>query len=182
MKFGYLGLRNKEPEQRIRGTTEIEVQPLRLHLANKLSLQIIRQSNLLYDYRSLYPIDKENLAFTYENFGVRVSDDKKSPFHGMSTHNIGIMYFQNGVGRLRGYIYNVDKDGDKVVMELTEEGIKMGSNPISGKAEIVGGTGKFKGIQGSSEYTRTMMQPAAEGTHQAISRGKGTWKIVEPTN
>jgi len=130
----------------------------------------------------VYPIDKENLSFTYENFGVRVSDDKMSPFHGMSTHNIGIMYYQNGVGRLRGYIFNVDKDGDKVIMELTEEGIKMGSNPISGKAEIVGGTGKFKGIQGSLEYTRTMMKPAAEGTHQAIARGKGTWKIVEPTN
>jgi hypothetical protein len=130
----------------------------------------------------IYPLDKENFAFTYENFGVRVSDSKKGPFHGMSTHNIGIMYFQNGVGRLRGYIFNVDKDGDKVIMELTEEGVKLGPNPISGKAEIIGGTGKFKGIQGNLEYTRTSLRPAAEGTHQAISRGTGTWKIVEPTN
>ena len=97
----------------------------------------------------LYPLDKENFAFTYENFGVRVADSKKGPFHGMTIHNIGIMYFQNGVGRLRGYVFNVDKDGDKVIMELTEEGVKVGSNPISGKAEIIGGTGKFKGIQGN---------------------------------
>ena len=130
----------------------------------------------------LYPLDKENFVFTYENFGVRVSDSKKGPFHGMTIHNIGIMYFRNGVGRLRGYVFNVDKDGDKVIMELTEEGVKVGSNPISGKAKIVGGTGKFKGIQGNLEYTRTMLKPAAEGTHQAFSRGTGTWKIVEPTN
>jgi hypothetical protein len=130
----------------------------------------------------VYPLDKENFAYTYENFGVRVSDSKTGPFHGMSTHNIGITYFENGVGRLRGYIFNVDKDGDKVIIELTEEGVKLGSNPVSGKGKIVGGTGKFKGIQGSYEYTRRSMKPAAKLTHQSISRGKGTWKIVEPSN
>ena len=92
------------------------------------------------------------------------------------------MYFENGVGRLRGYIFNVDKDGDRVIMELTEEGVQLGSNPVSGMAKIVGGTGKFKGIEGSLEYTRMSMKPALKGTHQATSRGTGTWKIVEPTN
>ena len=92
------------------------------------------------------------------------------------------MYYENGVGRLKGYIFNVDKDGDKVVMELTEEGVQLGPNPVSGKGKIVGGTGKFKGIQGSIEYTRTPMKPAVKGTHQAISTATGTWKIIEPTN
>ena len=72
------------------------------------------------------------------------------------------------------------QDGDKVIIELTEEGIQLGPNPVSGKGKIVGGTGKFKGIEGSIEYTRRSMRPAAEGTHQAISRGTGTWKIIEP--
>jgi hypothetical protein len=128
----------------------------------------------------IIPLDKENFVLTYENFGVRVSDTKEGPFHGMSTHNIGIMYFENGVGRLRGYIFNIDKDGDQVVMELTEDATELGPKPISGTAKIIGGTGKFKGIQGSMEYTRVSMRPAAEGTHQAISKGTGTWKIVEP--
>ena len=130
----------------------------------------------------IIPLDKENFVITYENFGVRVSDSKKGPFHGMSTHNIGVMYFENGVGRTRGYIFNIDKDGDKVIIELTEEGVPLGPNPVSGKGKIVGGTGKFKGIQGSIEYTRRSMRPAAQGTPQATRRATGTWKIIEPTN
>ena len=126
------------------------------------------------------PLDKERYAITYENFGVRVSDNKENPFHGMSTHNIGVMYFENGVGRLRGYIFNIDKDGDQVVIELTEEASQLSPKPTSGKGKIIGGTGKFKGIQGSMEYTRQNMRPAAKGTHQAISKGTGTWKIIEP--
>ena len=126
------------------------------------------------------PLDKERSVVTYENFGVRVSDDKESPLHGMSTHNIGIMYFENGVGRLRGYIFNIDKDGDKVIIELTEEASQLPPKPTSGKGKIIGGTGKFIGIEGSMEYTRKTLKPAAEGTHQAISRGTGTWKIIEP--
>jgi len=46
--------------------------------------------------------------------------------------------------------------------------------------ENMGGTGKFKGIEGNMEYNRRNMRPVEKGTHQAISRGKGTWKIVEP--
>lgn len=128
----------------------------------------------------IIPLDKEHFVLTYENFGVRVSDSKEGPFHGMSTHNMGVMYFENGVGRLRGYIFNIDKDGDKVIMELTEEASQLSPKPTSGTAEIIGGTGKFKGIEGNMEYTRRTMMPAAKGTHQAISKGKGTWKIVEP--
>jgi hypothetical protein len=126
------------------------------------------------------PLDKKNFVFTYENRGVRVSDSGEGPFHGMSTRNVGVMSFENGVGRLRGYVFNMDKDGDQVVMELTEEGVTLEPGPISGTAKIIGGTGKFKGIEGSSEYTRRSMRPIEKGTHQGISRGKGTWKIVEP--
>ena len=126
------------------------------------------------------PLDKENYVIAYENFGVRVSDSKEGPFHGMSIHNIGIMYYENGVGRLRGYIFNIDKDGDKVIMELTEEASQSSPKPTSGKGKIIGGTGKFKGIQGSIEYTRKSVRPAAKGTYQSISRGTGTWKIIEP--
>jgi hypothetical protein len=128
----------------------------------------------------IIPLDKENFIFTYENRGVRVSDSREGPFHGMSTHNVGVFYFENGVGTLRGYILNMDKDGDKVVMEITEEGVTMEPGPKTGTAKIIGGTGKFKGIEGNLEYTRITMRPIEEGTHQAISRGKGTWKIVEP--
>jgi len=127
----------------------------------------------------MIPLDKERLILVYENMGVRTSDTGEGPFHGVSTRNQGIMYFEKGVGRLRGYIISVDKDGDKIIAELTEENSKLGGPPTSGTGKFIGGTGKFKGIQGKYEYTRQNMRPIAEGTHQAVSKFKGTYKIVE---
>jgi len=128
----------------------------------------------------IIPLDKDRFVIKYENFGVRVSASGGGPFHGMSTRNTGVIYFENGVGKTRGYIIYTDKDGDKVIMELNEDAAQMAPKPSSGTGEIIGGTGKFEGIQGTMEYTRRNMRPAADGTHQAVARGTGSWKIVEP--
>ena len=127
----------------------------------------------------MIPLDKERFILVYENMGVRTSDTGEGPFHGMSTRNQGIMYFEKGVGRLRGYLISADKDGDKMITELTEENSQLGGPPTSGTGKIIGGTGKFKGIQGEYKYTRQNVRPIAEGTHQAISKYTGTYKIVE---
>jgi hypothetical protein len=128
----------------------------------------------------IIPLDKGRFVIKYENFGVRLSDSGEGPLHGMSTHNTGVIYFENGIGKTRGYIIFTDKDGDKMIMELNEDAAQMSPKPSSGTGKIIGGTGKFQGIQGSMEYTRRNMRPAADGTHQAVARGTGTWKIVEP--
>jgi hypothetical protein len=69
----------------------------------------------------MIPLDKEHFVLVYENMGVRGSDTGDGPFHGMSTRNQGIMYFEKGVGRLGGYMVSVDKDGDKMITELTKK-------------------------------------------------------------
>jgi hypothetical protein len=125
----------------------------------------------------VFPIDKERFIMYYENTGVRVDDTGGGPFHKVATHNVGIQYFEKGVGRLRGYYSMIDKDGDKVVYELTETESKLGLNPVNGTARIIGGTGKFTGIQGDMDYTRQNVRPVADGTFQAISTGKGNWKL-----
>jgi len=76
-------------------------------------------------------------------------------------------------------MFNMDKDGDQYIVELTEEAAPQ-TGPISGTGKIIGGTGKFTGIQGGIEYTRTNLRPVADGTHQAVSKFKGSYKIVEP--
>lgn len=128
----------------------------------------------------MIPLDEARFVLTFKNFGVNVTDSKEAPFHGTSTYNMGVLYFENGVGRLRSYLINTDKDGDKYIIELTEEASQMAPKPTSGTGKIIGGTGKFQGIQGSMEYTRRNMRPAADGTHQAVAKYKTTWKIVEP--
>jgi type 1 fimbria pilin len=124
------------------------------------------------------PIDKERFVLTYENTGVRVEDSKSGPFHQVATHNIGVMYFEKGVGVLRGYLTWVDKDGDKVTWECTETDSKFGPVATKGTAKAIAGTGKFTGIQGSMEYTRQNLRPVADMTTQAISFSKGTWKLA----
>ena len=127
----------------------------------------------------IIPLDKDRAVMVYDNMGVRLEESGQGPFHGLSTHNIGIAYYEKGVGRLRGYMIHMDKDGDQYLVELTEEAAPM-TGPINGTGKIIGGTGKFTGIEGGIEYTRTGLRPVADGTHQAVSKFKGSYKIVEP--
>jgi len=123
-------------------------------------------------------LDKDRLVMFYENMGTQVEDSGQGPLQGMSTHNMGIIYFEKGVGRLRAYMTWMDKDGDKILWELTEDASQL-VGPSTGTGKLIGGTGKFMGMQGSMEYTRRNMRPVADGTHQAIAKHKGSWKIVE---
>jgi hypothetical protein len=124
-------------------------------------------------------LDKDRLVISYEFTGTQVEDSGQGPLHGMSTHNTGIQYIEKGVGKTRAYMTWMDKDGDKILWEATEDASQL-AGPITGTAKIIGGTGKFMGMQGSMEYTRRSMRPVADGTTQAIAKHKGTWKMVEP--
>ena len=115
---------------------------------------------------------------SYENTGVQVEDSGQGPLHGMSTHNTGLIYFQKGVGKTRAYMTWLDKDVDKILWELTEDASQL-VGQSTGTGNLIGGTGKFMGMQGSMEYTRRSMRPVADGTHQAIANHKGSWNIVE---
>jgi hypothetical protein len=65
------------------------------------------------------------------------------------------MYFEKGIGGLRGYFTVTDKNGDKLLWELPEAGAKPSPpNPVKGTVKVVGGTGKFTGIQGSMEWAK----------------------------
>jgi hypothetical protein len=124
------------------------------------------------------PIDKDRLVILYENSGVIIDDSQGSPFNRVASNNVGVQYWEKGIGRLRGYVTLKDKDGDKVVWEITETEAKPSPpNPVNGSGKFLGGTGKFTGIQGSMEYTRQMVRSFADGTHQGITKYKGSWKL-----
>jgi hypothetical protein len=38
----------------------------------------------------------------------------------------GIMYYENAVGKLKAYVISLDKDGDKTIVDLTEENAPRG--------------------------------------------------------
>jgi hypothetical protein len=126
---------------------------------------------------TVLPLDKDRYALTYEALGVNTSDNGKGPFHNMSTRNIGVIYFDKGVGKLLGYIVMTAPDGDKILAEITEDKTLPPPNPNRGTGKYIGGTGKFSGIEGTIEYTRYYVQPAKKGTAQAVSHSKSTWKL-----
>jgi len=126
---------------------------------------------------NLVPVDQNHFVITYENKGVLVSDSGGGPFNNMSIYNVGTIYFENGVGKLLGYITCTDPDGDKVLIEIREENAKLAPAVNSGTGKYIYGTGKFAGIEGSMEYKRWYVRPATKDTYQAISKSKGSWKI-----
>ena len=81
----------------------------------------------------------------------------------------------NGLGAAsgegNGYCNYVDADGDKIYTaweDLTEG---------KGKATILGGTGKYAGIQGSEEYEYVYTPDSPEGTFHGHGGSKGSYTL-----
>jgi len=125
----------------------------------------------------MVPIDENHFVITYQNTGAMLSDTGDGPFHNMSILNVGTLYFENGVGKLIGYITCTDPDGDKVLVEIKENNAKLAPAMNIGTGKYIHGTGKFTGIEGTMEYKRWYVRPAAKDTYQAVAKSKSSWKI-----
>ena len=133
-------------------------------------------TNIYTATSTVVPLDKERYAMTYEAIGVNISDTGEGPFHNMSTHNVGAIYFDKGGGKLLGYMTMTAPDGDKVLVELKEEKTLPPPNRNKGIGKFIGGTGKFAGIEGTVEYERYYTRPAKKGVGHGVSHSKSTWK------
>ena len=124
-------------------------------------------------------LDKDRYAIAFELLGVYLSDTGGGPFHNMSTHSVGVIYFDKGVGETLVYMVMTAPDGDKVLLDLKEDKTLPPPNPNKGTGKYLGGTGKFAGIEGTLEYSRYYTRPSKKGVGQAVSRVKSHWKIPE---
>jgi hypothetical protein len=114
-------------------------------------------------------LDPDRLISQTDILGVRVNDNGNGPFHAASTNIAGITYMSKGEFRYRGFETWMDKDGDKVIWALTD----LGTGPAgasSGTANIIEGTGKYTGWQGTMEYTLQFPKGFPEGTRRGICR------------
>jgi hypothetical protein len=117
----------------------------------------------------IFQLDPERVISQTDLMGVRVNDGGDGPFHAASTNIAGITYMSKGEFRYRGLEIWADKDGDKVVWELTD----LGTGPpaaANGKAKIIEGTGKYGGWQGTMEYTLQFPKGFPESTRRGICR------------
>jgi hypothetical protein len=122
----------------------------------------------------VFPIDADRIVLQMEIFGVRVNDSNDGPLNGASTY-IAVLHYENkghnktgnpDPVRARDYEVWTDKDGDKVIWELTDDP----SGAAGGTARLIDATGKYTGWQGSMEYTLQYPKPFPEGKARGICR------------
>jgi hypothetical protein len=115
---------------------------------------------------------------TWESFGVTVSDTGEGLFHNVTIRCIGTTLVEKGSFEVGGYCTYTLKDGEKVFLSIKFGG-KIGMPPPPGKgtAKMIGGTGKYSGIQGGTEYTSYFLRPSAEGISQSYNKAKITYKL-----
>lgn len=121
------------------------------------------------------PDSEERDAAILEILGVVLSDTGKGLFHNLSFRNIGVFYFNKGETE-KTLVYGVwtDLDGDMVFYDITMS--------LKGKVigKLLGGTGKFAGIEGTTELvesTETVLRPSKDGTTSMTTQIKIHYKL-----
>jgi hypothetical protein len=122
------------------------------------------------------PMGQESVQITYECMGVIIGDTPEDPNHNSSNRCLGAFHAVKGEYKDdSGFCVQTLPDGDQIFIAYKSAG-KLGRG-YKGTYTVVGGTGKWVGIQGSGEFTGTEVRPAAEGTFQIYERVKGHYKL-----
>jgi hypothetical protein len=121
--------------------------------------------------------DKGSFVTLWEMMGIMTEDDGEGPFHNLSTRGIGLTFFEQGVGSSKGYYCLTDPEGDKIFLDFDASDLSLKPGVKKGSFRIIGGTGKFAGMEGAGESSYYSVKPAKEGTFQGIDHAKGKWKL-----
>jgi len=131
-----------------------------------------------YGTSKVLPLGADRAYVTWESFGVVVSDTGAGLFHNTTIHCTGAYLAEKGSWESEGYCTYTLKDGEKVFLSIKFGG-KMGMPPppAQGTAKMIGGTGKYSGIEGRTEYTSYFLRPSAEGISQSYNKAKIIYKL-----
>jgi len=136
-------------------------------------------SSYIIGYSGTYKtvaMGQERIQITYEVLGVIVSDTSDCILQNASLRCIGSYHVIKGAYEDdSGFCVCTRPDGDQLFTSYKASG-RLGAVG-KGTVTYVGGTGKFIGIQGSGEFTRIVVRPAAEGTLQGYNRVKDHYKL-----
>ncbi len=119
---------------------------------------------------------KEHAAFNYEVLGIVLNDDAQGFLHNATVRCMGALRAVKGeYNDDAGLCVIADKDGDQVFSQYAATG-RLG---VAGKVVFTytGGTGKYAGITGTGEQTRTPLRAAAPGTIFSVSKGTYKYKL-----
>lgn len=111
-------------------------------------------------------LGEEHVVYNYSFSGVVTNDAGEGVFHNSSSHCLGMGSTVGGRTSNRGNCVYTDLDGDQIFDEWQDEGTE---ERAGGSGRLIGGTGKYAGIEGQYEYERIELRPAAEGTFQGYT-------------
>jgi hypothetical protein len=124
------------------------------------------------------PLGPDRVYLTWEAFGVVLSDTGQGLFHNVTIRCIGANRGEKESWEGEGSCYYTLKDGEKVFLTIKQGGkFAMPMPPSKGTATMVGGTGKYSGIQGRTEYTSYYLRPSADGIGQSYNKAKIIYKL-----
>jgi hypothetical protein len=112
---------------------------------------------------------------TYEGYGIYFSDIEEGFLNNASMHFLGAFHAVGGAFKESGGMVVTVPDGDKAFVAYKGSG-NLGKD-AKGTYTYVGGTGKYTGITGGGEFTRSHLQPASKAVWAAITLFKGDWKL-----
>ena len=119
------------------------------------------------------PDKAERYAVLWELLGIIQSDTGEGPFNNMTMRCIGVSYSDKGEEFVVGYAVWTDLDGDNVFQEYVFKKQEVHS-------KLLGGTGKFAGIEGTVEQTESPeidLRPSMENSFSAIGPFKINYKL-----
>ena len=122
------------------------------------------------------PMGEQHLQLTYEGSGIYMSDTEGGFLNNASVYVLGALHAVKGTFEEdSGSMVLTVPGGDKAFVTYKGSG-NLGKD-AKGTYTYVGGTGKFTGITGGGEFTRSHLQPASKGVWAAITLFKGNWKL-----
>ena len=121
------------------------------------------------------PMGEERIQLNYEGSGIYISDTENGLLHNASIHFLGAFHAVKGAFEESGGMVLTAPDGDKAFVTYKGSG-NLGKD-AKGTYTYVGGTGKYTGITGGGEFTRSILQYASKGVWAAITLFKGNWKL-----
>jgi len=129
----------------------------------------------LYATGKTLPLGPHGTYIAWESYGVVISETAEGLFHGATNRCVGAFFSAQGTVEGEGYCSFTLKDGEKVFASL-KTGAKAGG-PSKGAHKILGGTGKYSGIQGETEVTSYPLRSSSEGASQSYNKLKIRYRL-----
>ncbi len=123
-----------------------------------------------------FAMGEDRWVSTFDLKGVVTNDAGQGFLHNTSMRCVGLGRTFKGASEDSGNCVYTDADGDKLFDQWRDRGAAgVGAKDSGG---LVGGTGKYAGVQGAYEYERIGVRPVADGTFQGCTVSfTGNWKL-----